>query len=178
MCVCTWGMRGAGQREIDFRNCLMWFWKQERLKSAEKVAILEAWQELLLNLESKGSLEAEGLLPLGTPVFSLCCCCSIAQSYLIVTPRTAAHHASLSITSPGDCANSCPLSWWCHPTISFSVVPFSSCLQSFPASGSLPVSRLFTSGDRHTEASVLPMSIQDWFPIGWTVLISLQSKGL
>ena len=82
------------------------------------------------------------------------------------------------LPSPGACANSCPLSRWCHPTISFSVVPFSSCLQSFPESGSLPVNRLFPSGDRHTGTSVLPMNIQNWFPIGLTVLISLQSKGL
>ena len=78
--------------------------------------------------------------------------------------------------------NSCPLSWWCHPTISSSVIPFSSCLQSFPASGSFPVSQLFTSGGQNigisASASVLPMNLQDWFPLGWTGWISLQSKGL
>ena len=78
--------------------------------------------------------------------------------------------------------NSCPLGWWCHPTISSSVVPFSSCLQSFPASGSFQMSQFFTSrGQRvgvSASASVLPMNIQDWFPLGWTGWISLQSKGL
>ena len=78
--------------------------------------------------------------------------------------------------------NSCPLSRWCHPTISSSVVPFSSCLQSFPASGSFQMSQLFTSGSQSigvsASASVLPMNIQDWFPLGWTGLTSLQSKGL
>ena len=84
--------------------------------------------------------------------------------------------------SPGICSNSCASSQWCHPTISSSFVPFSFCLQSFPASGSFPVSWLFTSGGQSIGASalasVLPMNIQDWFPLGWTGLISFQSKGL
>ena len=82
--------------------------------------------------------------------------------------------------SPRACSNSCPLSWLCHSIISFSVVPFSSCPQSFPASGCFPMSQLFTSGGQSigASASVLPMNIQDWFPLGWTGLISLQSKGL
>ena len=79
-------------------------------------------------------------------------------------------------------SNSCPSSQWCHPTISSSVVPFSSCPQSFPASGSFPMRQLFTSGSQSigvsASASVLPMNIQDWFLLGWTGLISLQSKGL
>jgi len=79
------------------------------------------------------------------------------------------------------CSNSCPLSQWCHPTISSSVIPFS-CLQSFPASGSFPVSQLFTSGGQRigasASASVLPVNIQGWFPLGLTGLISLQSKRL
>ena len=78
--------------------------------------------------------------------------------------------------------NSCPLSRWCHPTISSSVVPFSSCPQSFPASGSFPMSQLFTSGGQSirvsASASVLPMNTQDWSSLGWTGWISLQSKGL
>ena len=76
----------------------------------------------------------------------------------------------------------CPLSQWCHPTISSSVVPFSFCLQFFPASGSFAVSQLFASGGQRirasASASVLPMNIQDWFPLELTGLISLQSKGL
>ena len=72
--------------------------------------------------------------------------------------------------SPGGCSNSCPSSWWCHPTISFSVIPFFSCLQSFPASGSLLMCQFFTSGGQSigASASVLPMNIQDWFPLGLT----------
>ena len=79
-------------------------------------------------------------------------------------------------------SNSCPLSWWCHPAISSSVIPFSSYLQSFPASGSFQMSQFFTSGGQSSgasaSASVLPMNIQDWFPLGWTGWISLQSKEL
>ena len=79
-------------------------------------------------------------------------------------------------------SNSCPLSWWCHPTISSSVVPFSSCLQSFPASGSFQRSQYLTSGVQSigvsASASVLPMNIQDQFPLGLIHLISLQSKSL
>ena len=88
-------------------------------------------------------------------------------------------HTRLPCPSPtsGACSNSCSLSWWCHPAISSSVLPFSSCLQS----KSLPISHFFTSGSQRTGAStstsVLPMNIQDWFPLGWTGWISLQSKG-
>ena len=90
--------------------------------------------------------------------------------------------ASLPCSSPTPEAysNSCPLSRWCHPTISSSVVPFSSCLQSFPASGSFQMSQFFTSGCQNIGvsalASVLPMNIQDWFPLGLTGWIFLQSK--
>ena len=93
-------------------------------------------------------------------------------------------HARLPCSSPTPRAysNSCPLSQWCHPTISSSVIPFSSCLQSFPASGSFPVSQFFASGGQSIGvsalASVLLMNIQGWFPLGWTGWISLQSKGL
>ena len=84
--------------------------------------------------------------------------------------------------TPGAHSNSCPSSHWCHPAISSSVVPFSSCLQSFPELGSFPMSWLFGSGSQITgasvSASVLPMNIQDWFPLALTGLISLQSKGL
>ena len=87
-----------------------------------------------------------------------------------------------TLPSPGACSNSCPLSQWCHATISSSVIPFSSCLQSFPITGSFLMSQLFASGSRSIgvspSASVLPMNIQDWFPLGWTGWISLQPKGL
>ena len=84
-------------------------------------------------------------------------------------------------STPGVYSNSCPLSQCCHPTISNSVISFSSCLQSFPASGSFQMSQLFTSGGQSigvsASTSVLPMNTQDWFPLGWTGWISLQSKG-
>ena len=93
-------------------------------------------------------------------------------------------HARLLCPSPSPraCSNSCPLNQWCHPAISSSVLPFSSCPQSFPASGSFPMSQLFASDCQSigvsTSASVFPMNIQDWFPLGLTGLISLLSKGL
>ena len=84
--------------------------------------------------------------------------------------------------SPGVYSNSCPTSRWCHPAISSSVVPFSSCPQALPASGSFPISQLFAWGGQSTRispsASVLPVNTQDWSPLGWTGWISLQSKGL
>jgi len=101
---------------------------------------------------------------------------------LFATPWTAAHQASLSITSSWAYSNSCPLSWWCFPTISSSAVPFSSCLQSFPASGAFQMCQFFTSGGQSigvsASASVLPMNIQDRFPVGWTGWIFLLSKRL
>ena len=84
--------------------------------------------------------------------------------------------------TPGAYSNSCPVNWWCHPTILSSAVPFSCCLQSFPESWSFPMSQFFESGSQSigvtASASVLPMNIQDWFPLGWSGWISLQSKGL
>ena len=113
----------------------------------------------------------------------LFCCCSVTQSCLtLVTPWTAAHQTSLSLLSFRVCSNSCALSWWCNPTISSSVIPFSSCRQSFPASGSFQMSHFFASGGQSIGASVsssvLPKNIQNWLPLGWTGWISLQSKGL
>ena len=106
----------------------------------------------------------------------------LSHVWLFGTPWTEAHQASLSVTNSQSLFNSSPLSRWCHPTISSPVIPFSFHLQSFPASGSFPRNRFFTScGQRFgisASASVLPVNIQDWFPLGWTGLISLQSKGL
>ena len=93
-------------------------------------------------------------------------------------------HARIPCPSPtpGAWSNSCPLNWWCHPTISSSVISFSSCLQSCPASGSFPMSQFFKSGGQRigvsASESVPPMKIQDWFSLGLTGLISLESKGL
>ena len=111
---------------------------------------------------------------------------SVQFSHSVVSDYLWTHqlqHIRLSCPSPtpGAYSGSCPLSWWCHPTVSSSVVPFSSHLQSFPASGSFPLSQLFASGilsiGDSASASVLPMNIQDWFPLGLTHLI-LQTKGL
>ena len=89
-------------------------------------------------------------------------------------------HARLSCPSlsPGVCSHSCALSQWCHPAISSFVIPFFSCPQSFPTSRSFPISRLFASGGQSVAApaSVLPMNIQDWFPLGWTGLILLSKR--
>ena len=102
-------------------------------------------------------------------------CLSVQFSHSDVSDSLQPHglqHTRLACPSPtpGACSNSCPSSWWCHPTISSSVIPFSSCLQSFPASGSFPMSQFFASGGQSIEASasasVLPMNIQDWFPLG------------
>ena len=99
-----------------------------------------------------------------------------------MTSWTAAHQASLSSLSPRVCSDSCSLSRWCYLTISSSVYPFSFCLKYFPSSGSFPVSGLFASGGQaigtSASASVLPMNIQDWFPLWLIGLISLQAKGL
>ena len=108
---------------------------------------------------------------------------SVAQSCPTLQPH-GLQHARLPCLSPtsGAYSNSCPSSQWCYPTISSSVVPISSRLRSFPASGSFPMSQSFVSGGQSigvsTSASVLPMNIRDWFPLGWTGWISFQSKGL
>ena len=111
---------------------------------------------------------------------------SVQFSCSVVSDSSWPHglqHAKLPCPSstPGVCSKSCPSSQWCHPTISTCVVPFSSCLQSFPASGSFPRSQFFTlcgqSIGASDSASVLPKIIEDWFPLGLTGLISLQSKG-
>ena len=105
---------------------------------------------------------------------------SLSHVRLFLTPWTTARQASLSITNSQSL--SCPLSQWCHPTISSSAVSLSSRLQSFPASGSVQMSQLFASAGQSIgvspSTSVLPMNTKDWSPLGWTVWISLHSKGL
>ena len=109
------------------------------------------------------------------------CCCSVTK------PCPTLHELQRTrlpcpLLSPGVCLSSCPLSWWCYLTISSSAALFSFCLHSFPASGSFPMNQLFTSSGQIIEASpsasVLPMNIQGWFPLGLTGLISMLSKGL
>jgi len=104
---------------------------------------------------------------------------SVAQSCLTLCIPTDGRLPNPSPT-PKACSNSCPSSWWCHPTVLSSVIPFSFCLQSFPASGSFPMSQFFALGGQNirVSASVLPINIQQWFPLGLTDWISLQSKGL
>ena len=112
---------------------------------------------------------------------------SVPFSHSVVSNSLRSHglqHTRLPCPSPapGACSNSSPSSWWCHPTISSSVIPFSSCLQSFPTSGSFPMIQFFLSGGRSigvsASTSVLPMNIQDWSPLGLIGWISSQSKGL
>ena len=107
--------------------------------------------------------------------------CSVMSDSLWSHGLQHARPPCLSPT-PGVYSNSCPLSRWCHPTISSSVIPFSSYLQSFPPSGSFPISWFFASGAQSigvsASVSVLPMNTQDWFPLGWATWISFQSKGL
>ena len=121
-------------------------------------------------------LSTENKTKIIAPQFS-----SVAQSFWLCdpmdcsTPGFLVHHQL-----PGACSDSCPSSQWCHPAISSFVSPFFSHLQSFPASGSFPMSQFFTFGGQRVSASasVLPMNIHDWFPLGLTSLISLKSKGL
>ena len=122
-----------------------------------------------------------------TPILMSSSVSSVQISCSVVSNSLRPHglqYARLSCPSPtlGDYSNLCPLSRWCHPTISSSVSPFSSYLQSFPASGSFPMSQFFPwcgqSIGVSASASALPVNIQDWFPLGWTGWISLLSKGL
>ena len=106
---------------------------------------------------------------------------SVAQSCPTLQPHGPQHaRPPCPAPTPGVHPNPCPLSWWCHPAISSSVIPFSSRLQSFPASGSFQISQLLASGGQSiaasTSASILAMNIQDWFPLGWTGWISLQGS--
>ena len=106
-------------------------------------------------------------------------CASVQFRCSVVSDSLWPHglqHAKLPCLSPtpGACSNSWPSSWWCHSNISSSVIPFSSCLQSFPASGTFPMSQFFTSGGQSIGVS---MNIQDWYPLGWICWLSLQSKG-
>ena len=131
-------------------------------------------------------MESQIPLSINDTVNILECCFNSVQSLTCVwlLGTHGLQHARLPCPSrtPRVHSDSCPLSQWCHPTISSPVAPFSSCPQSFPASESFPVSQLFASGGQSigtsASASVLPMNIQGWFPLGLTGLISLQSKGL
>ena len=136
-----------------------------------------------MNKALRFNIQAEVQGSLRKPIVYYCCSLpySLSGVQLFGVPWTAALQASLSFLSPGVCSNSCPSSQWCYPTISSSVVPLSH-LQSFSAPGSFPRSQFCPSGGQSigvsASASVLPMNIQNWFPLGWTGLISLLSKEL
>ena len=135
------------------------------------------------------ALQADSLLyePPGKPLFPHGCLKHLLShqfSHSVMSDSLRPHglkHASLpcQLPTPGACSNSCPYIWWCIPTVSSPVIPFSSCLQSFPVSGSFPMSQFPWGGQSvRASASVFPMNIQDWFPLGLTGWISLLSKGL
>ena len=133
------------------------------------------------NLEMTWSLNNKKLIKLVIKYSLLSFSHSVVSDFL--QPHEGQHtRLPCPSLSPGVCSNSFPLSWWCHPTISSSVSPFSSCPQSFPASESFTMSWLFASGGQSIKpsasASVLPMSIQGWLALGWVGLISVLSKGL
>ena len=150
-------------------------WKTEKEKAGECGC---SGEELSTPFLPPGIRDHEWL---GNPISSVQFSRSVMSDSL--QPHGLQHTRSPCLsTTPRVYSNSCPLSRWCHPTTSFSVVPFSSCLQSCPESGSFQISQFFTlcgqSIGVSASASVLPMNIQDWFPLGWTDWISLQSKGL
>ena len=135
------------------------------IKSIDDPVFLNLWQ-LFFRLDRRSSVQ-----------FS----CSVVSEYL--WPHGLQHvRPPYPSPTPGVYSNTCTLSRWYYPTISSSVVPFSSCLQSFPASGPFPMSQFFASDDQSigvsASAPVLTMNIQDWFPLGWNGWIALQSKGL
>ena len=131
--------------------------------------------------ESSGDVASTSVI---FKVLSVQFSCSVMSNSLELLRPHGLQHARPPCLSPtpGAYPNSCPLSWWCHPAISSSAIPFFSCFQSFPTSGSFPMSQLFASGGQRigvsASASVLLMNIQDESPLGWTGWISLQSKGL
>ena len=128
------------------------------------------------------NFKCENKFPLPSVFCSIFLICQFGHSVLSdsLWPHGLQHsRVPCPSPTPWTCSNSCLLSQWCHPTISSSVIPFSFCLQSFPASGSFPMIQFFISGGQNigasASASVLPMNIQDWFPLEWTGWISLQS---
>jgi len=141
---------------------------------------MEAWENPPVFKRNRIIYTVLNLLNMETAQFQLS---SVTRSCPNLWPHEPQHTRPPCLSpAPRAYSNLCPLSQWCHPTISSSDVPFSSCLQSFPASGSFLRSQFFISGGQSiavsASASILPMNIPVWFPLGWTGLISLQSKGL
>ena len=171
---------------LNFISCLLWSQlcphKIHKLKYSDIPWRWGLWEVIL---KSRGWGHHDGISVLEkrhqrdlTVSLSPPACCSVAQSCpslscvrLFATPWTVARKASHPSPTPGVYSNSCLSSQWCHPAISSSVIPFSSCPQSFPASGSFPMSQLSTWGGQRigvaASASVLPMNTQDWSPLGW-----------
>ena len=145
------------------------------------------WPELMLSINSKPTFFVSFSTPqiLRALLYNLYLLFSSVQFSCSVTSDSLRPHGSQHARPPCPSPtprvypNSCPLSGWCHLTISSSVIPFSSCLQSFSTSGSFQMSQLFASGGQNTgvsaSTSVLPMNTQDWFPLGWSGWISLKS---
>ena len=144
------------------------------------------WMDVYISEDTKPLKLISGFLFKSPHPHCVCMCvCVYVCVYLwVVKSLTLAlcspmDCSTTGILSPGVCSNSCPLSQWCHLTISTSVVPFSSCSQSFPASGSFPMSWLFASGGQSigtsASASVLPVTIQGWFPLGLIYLLAVQA---
>ena len=154
------------------------------LKKQTKISVISTENKLLVARDMGWEVDkmAEGGQKVPNSSYNLNTISSFqSQSCLTLCDPTDCTRLPHPSSTPGACSNSSPLSQWRHPTISSSVIPFSSCLQSFPASGTYPVSQFFTSGESigaSASASVLPMNIQDRFPLGLTGLFSLQSKGL
>ena len=141
------------------------------------------WTELKITADGDCSYEIKRRLLLGGKVMANLVQFSHSVMFDSLQPYEQQHaRPPCPSPAPGVHSNSCPSSSWCHPAISSSVVPFSSCPQSLPPSESFPMSQFFTWGGQSTavsaSVSVLPMNTQDWFPLGWTGWISLQSKGL
>ena len=153
------------------RNWLLWIKKLRITNNRQKLIFVKNSSEVLKLYECAS-------------VFQLLInCCSVTKSCPTLQPIRLQHARFLCLSlSLRVCSDSCPLKRWCHPTISSSVIPFSSSLQSFPASGSFPMSQLFASGGQSigvsASISVLPMNTQDCCPLGWTGCNSLQSEGL
>ena len=163
--------------EVSPAWCVLHVFKQKQ----QRLLVFPRVNLFVKNTSWKSKTHRGPVLPSQYMLLLLLFSCSVVSDSL--RPH-GLHHTRLPCPSPTPraCSNSCPSNWWCHPTILSSVVPFSSCLQSFPASGSFQMSWLFASGGQSirvsASASVLPMNVQGWFLLGLTGWISLLSKGL
>ena len=160
-----------------------WYWKWDKNVNRRQIWVKNIWIFFIYNFATLSL----ALFPIKikknffTLISFFQFSCSVISDFL--RPHESQHaRPPCPSPTPGVYSNSCPLSWWCHPAIPSSVVPFSSCPQSLPASESVPMSQLFTWGGQSIGVlalvSVLPMNTQDWFPLKWTGWISLQSKRL